>query len=776
MENGMNRRNRLFYIKLVLFCFLIASLPVILLGIFSYAKSSGVVQQNVSKEKALSLNQMRLNVEQVLKIADRSATHFLSSNFLQSALNQPLDPNQFAVFNQIKAELSHLQQLDTGIADITLFSKPGNWLINNSGLYRLDEWPIEPQVMEWMNKPLPTWWVVGGERWLNRNAPPSSCPQYVNLIKKLPLTAYTARGLAVITIPVCHLGTLFSVDPNNESVLIFDEDRKLFVHEGLRQDGLQDELSLAIARLQNPQSGQFDLRAGSQKYIVTYQKSEFNGWIYVSAVTMNQWTIQSREIGWFTFYICTALLLMFALLSWSWSKQLYRPIGSIYRYVVDHVKPGLPREGVDEIQVIGEQLRSLFDTKKRLEGRLQVHLEQLKTFFMVKLFLGGMKQNEIVERMEALGIRADFQRFSVMSLQIGDLEKTRFSDKDRELLLFAINNMVGELLPCDRRLQPILLGSSQITVVTTNKEQDGEFAAELFDFARLMQAKVAEYLGLQVSIGISSPHCRLTDMPRAYEEANVALRARNRAAEQTVVFFGNLGENRVLHDSYPYAAQSELFDAVKLVNREEARRRLHELLQDICANNPNPYDRQFNAIRLLMGLMGLAHSYSVPSIRIERDQQLLFNELFSLDLARDGEDWFWRKLVDPIMADIEEKTEMRHLELAKKLVRIIHDEFDTDLTIESCAARLHYNVSYLSTVFRKQMDISFSGYLMQYRHQMAKKWLVETEMSVKDISGRLRYNNPQNFIRSFRKMEGVTPGKYREEHKPDHDLIVDKHA
>ncbi|WP_411809904.1 AraC family transcriptional regulator, partial [Bacillus licheniformis] len=34
--------------------------------------------------------------------------------------------------------------------------------------------------------------------------------------------------------------------------------------------------------------------------------------------------------------------------------------------------------------------------------------------------------------------------------------------------------------------------------------------------------------------------------------------------------------------------------------------------------------------------------------------------------------------------------------------------------------------------------------------------------SVKEISETLKYKNPQNFIRSFKKLEGLTPGKSRE--------------
>ncbi|MNN90450.1 DNA-binding transcriptional regulator AraC [compost metagenome] len=58
--------------------------------------------------------------------------------------------------------------------------------------------------------------------------------------------------------------------------------------------------------------------------------------------------------------------------------------------------------------------------------------------------------------------------------------------------------------------------------------------------------------------------------------------------------------------------------------------------------------------------------------------------------------------------------------------------------------------------------MTFAAYLARYRHQIALQWLKETDMPVKDIAARLQYNNPQNFIRSFRKLEGVSPGKYRD--------------
>lgn len=62
---------------------------------------------------------------------------------------------------------------------------------------------------------------------------------------------------------------------------------------------------------------------------------------------------------------------------------------------------------------------------------------------------------------------------------------------------------------------------------------------------------------------------------------------------------------------------------------------------------------------------------------------------------------------------------------------------------------------------KKEMGVTFSEYLSQYRLKIAKQWLEETDMTIAEIATRLRYNNAQNFIRYFKKLEGITPGRYR---------------
>ncbi|WP_282938603.1 helix-turn-helix domain-containing protein [Paenibacillus sp. RC67] len=778
----MKKQPNRYYVRWVLLCFIITTMPVVLLGLFSYIKSSGVVLEKMNKETALSLQQTQMNVEHSLKVVDQATTHFLGSKIIQTALNEPLNPDQFQLYTQVKTELSSLQRLDTGIDDIQIWSTAGNWLIKNDGLYRLDAW-IKGNTSAMPNPAAPSVWEIGSSKASSgskdasiptampsanqvdesaiRSSLVNNCQTNVNLLKKLPLTAYRSLGTAMIQIPACSLSQLISVNADHEAVLLFDQDRRLFVHKGVTLEGLDESLRQSVRQLPEERTGQYNMNIDHQSFMVTYRKSDYNGWTYVSVVTLDQLTRSSREIGWFTLYICIGLLLLSIIAILLWTKRLYRPIAQIYNEVLSQMGMTASKKSLDEIQVIGEQVHTLFDTKRRLESRLEGQTELLRTFLMVKLFLFGMKEGEIVERMESLGMRQDFSRFYVLALQIGSLENTRFSEKDIDLLLFAVNNMVEELIGADQRLQPIVLGRTQTTVLTGEAGSEELFLSEAYAAARLVQQTAAEVLNLKVNIGISVPYQRLPDIPRAYEEAVEAVKRHAFFGDEGIGYFGDLGEYHVLHYSYPFALQSELFDAVKLVDRERVGSLLPKLLHEIEQSNPNPYDMQFNAVRLLMNMLGLANGVTGQAIPMQR-QQALFDELFHLNLTESGETWFMDKIIDPIMNGIEGQTEVRHLSLSKQMVQMIHDEFDTDITIDTCADRLHYNSSYLATIFRKSMEVSFSAYLAQYRHKVAIKWLMETDMPIKEIAERLRYNNSQNFIRSFRKTECYSPGKFRE--------------
>ena len=73
-----------------------------------------------------------------------------------------------------------------------------------------------------------------------------------------------------------------------------------------------------------------------------------------------------------------------------------------------------------------------------------------------------------------------------------------------------------------------------------------------------------------------------------------------------------------------------------------------------------------------------------------------------------------------------------------------------DLTLSECAEKVGCHPSYIWRVMKNTKDMTFTDYVAGQKLEMAKRMLVETDLSVAEIAERLSYSNAQNFIRLFK--------------------------
>lgn len=69
--------------------------------------------------------------------------------------------------------------------------------------------------------------------------------------------------------------------------------------------------------------------------------------------------------------------------------------------------------------------------------------------------------------------------------------------------------------------------------------------------------------------------------------------------------------------------------------------------------------------------------------------------------------------------------------------------------------------SYLTSLFKKNLNVSPQQYLMQFRLSEAAKLLKTTNMSVNEISAEIGYEDPFTFSKAFKKIYGVSPQSYK---------------
>lgn len=665
-----------------------------------------------------------------------------------------------------------MQSFDTKLEDVILLNQRQNWMIKNSGLYRLNEYKNYEQLSNLMNVPDNTSWVLNPSSlfYSEESINVTGCDYSISLIKKLPTNKLQKYGLALANIPACSLQDFINseVDPL-DSIIVLNESGTILLHpdrsmigEPAQKGGFSD-LSL-VSDLNKP-SGQFKTVMDKKDYSVTYLRSQLNGWIYLSVTSIESLTKESNKIGTYTLYVCAVMLLLSILFAWLGSRRMYSPIERLLNQMGLR-RPGIKSRHTDEFQFIGEQVHHLFQSKSQLEKEVSQHIRQVRTFFLTKAFQGNVKKRELLEELEQYGYHTQMEEWktmAVITLSIDFSEDTSYEKKDLHLLLFAAHNMIEELVPPGSRLAPVIMDHTVVTLIGSMEGNAEAFHRSLYSLTENLQQEINNYLKLQVSIGLSLPFHSFDKISIAYREGLEALKYRITLGKGIIIQYENINSGKhYLNLNYPSHTENDLMDAIKLADTEKAKELLHKLFKCIFALGLSPQEYQIPLTRLLNNILIMMQESGISLNQIYHVNGSLFEELTDLHIVAEIEDWFWSMVILPMIRIFHSRQNAQYHNISEKIIDIVQHDYDKDLTLEECASRLHYNANYLSSVFRKETQYYFSEYLAMYRFKMAKKWLEETDMPIKDIAARLRYNNSQNFIRSFRKQEGMTPGQYRD--------------
>ena len=109
-------------------------------------------------------------------------------------------------------------------------------------------------------------------------------------------------------------------------------------------------------------------------------------------------------------------------------------------------------------------------------------------------------------------------------------------------------------------------------------------------------------------------------------------------------------------------------------------------------------------------------------------------------------------------ARAERKTAHANL---KEIVKHINENYRSDLSIQSIARSFYMNPNYLSQLFKRELNVTFTEYLTQARLRQARLLLETTGLSVGEIAENVGFRDYFYFIRIFKKYEKITPRQYR---------------
>lgn len=95
------------------------------------------------------------------------------------------------------------------------------------------------------------------------------------------------------------------------------------------------------------------------------------------------------------------------------------------------------------------------------------------------------------------------------------------------------------------------------------------------------------------------------------------------------------------------------------------------------------------------------------------------------------------------------------------VIIIDHNYMKSSLTIQQIADTVGVSRTYLSSQFKKQMNITMKEYITKLRMEQAKVDMTCTNNKIKEVAYGVGYTDPLLFSKVFKKYYGVSPEQYR---------------
>ncbi len=139
----------------------------------------------------------------------------------------------------------------------------------------------------------------------------------------------------------------------------------------------------------------------------------------------------------------------------------------------------------------------------------------------------------------------------------------------------------------------------------------------------------------------------------------------------------------------------------------------------------------------------------------------LWENLVNCDSIEDLE----YKIMSLVKAIFDANTSYNEQSLSKPIqyvVQFVNKHYMDTILLKDLSKKLYISENYLTTLFKKEMSLTFKKYLTKIRMEKAKDLLSDPSLKVRDVAKFVGYGNDDYFSKIFRQTTGLAPSDYRE--------------
>lgn len=498
------------------------------------------------------------------------------------------------------------------------------------------------------------------------------------------------------------------------------------------------------------------VRIGGQAYMANQTFSNVTGWRLISLVPMEQLLKDVK--------IARNMMLMLSLISiavglsaiYYYNFAAFRPLKRINKLLLPDKPAG--QGGLYDLEPVIGKLVGDFRSKSLVADW---SLPELRSKFVQDLITRSIGTQETQTKFEHYFAGWTEGPFETLTLSIDRHTRwsSAFAQEDQMLLKYAMINIVHEYFEASWRTVIAAPQKDSLVVLLQAMSRDNQ---ELYAGARKLAGLIMEVLNISVSIGIGEQAASIAQVPRSYNEAQLALSYRLYEGYAHVRVYSS-AENKYEESGYAVddAWKQELLNALKSSDAAAAQEWIRRWSAETRRKGIQP-QKVFRSVNdLLEEIMHMAAAGGYP-------------------LPAELADYTWHQVSTMELHEIEEmlcsiavhlagaygaRRQSKEFVLVQNLIHYMEENLQFNIGLQDIASHVNMGVSSVSTIFKEETGTTVYDYLTNLRIDKACELLQDSSLRIAEIALQVGYQNENSFIRVFRKIKSTTPGKFRENSK-----------
>ena len=780
------------YFKLLSLFLCLIFIPAILIGTFIYFEASNKFESEINKYNLYTLEYIQGEIDNIVENVNKLSVQYTMNGEVRYFSYEPFDSDRLAL-ERIWKMIGNTCLSYPYIDSMYIYYKPYNEIITNNGVYDFKDF-YDKDWAKILDTSKDKYSILPTRNISYKMGSTESSNDVITYIVQFPLVSSDKTGAVVINISVDKLiASINSVKKDTDStIFIVDSEGKII---------LSDKSEYIYRNFADMTDNKHNLSSNEKLFIgqfkgekMVFSNMNFNsmGWRFVE-ITPFQSVKNNVAFIRNIVFVLVILALAFLLAVFLITNKVYNPLTNLMDIVR---KDGLSDPNSSTLSGAKNELDMLKlnmtdisfsalqerEQNKALKNQVN-HTKKIlaKNLFKDLVLLGGEETEWVIEKLKSL--EWELKSYMVLLISIDDYAdfQNRFKKKDQTLWKSCVINIAEEIINVNYKGCIFEDSFSQWTVVLNLPEcAENEAYSNVKDLSDKIREAIKTYVKeftVTISIGSYSPD--ISQISESFENATKVLQKKWLQGKDQTFSYQNLKREECDFYYNVEAEKNILYMLLYKNDLQEVDKLLDSFIKELLAKNKDLYENVYHGIlQLLLAVIRMMNEKGMALGEIFKSDSNLVNYNIISDFRRqetlkDAEKWLkdiFRKISDYLW----EQRNTSNDDKLSAVLDFISNSYNMDISLSVVAEKFGLSNYQLSKLFKKATGENFIDYLSRLRVDKSKKLMLESEKSIYEIAESVGYANVQTFIRVFKKLEGTTPGQFKEDIKLIRDINIEE--